>query len=75
MLQIHFMQQWFGLSNPAMEEALYDVPLYREFAGLDGGMARLPDETTIFDFGIFSKRMESLPKCLHWSMRFWLIRG
>jgi IS5 family transposase len=50
MLQIHFMQQWFGLSDPAMEEALYDVPLYREFAGLDGGMTRLPDETTILRF-------------------------
>ncbi|MEC5410028.1 IS5 family transposase [Paraburkholderia sp. MPAMCS5] len=50
MLQIHFMQQWFGLSDPAMEEALYDVPLYREFAGLDGGMVRLPDESTILRF-------------------------
>lgn len=50
MLQIHFMQQWFGLSDPAMEEALYDVPLYRDFAGLDGGMTRLPDESTILRF-------------------------
>ena len=50
MLQIHFLQQWFGLSDPAMEEALYDVPVYREFAGLDGGMTRLPDETTILRF-------------------------
>ncbi len=50
MLQIHFMQQWFGLSDPAMEEALYDVPLYREFAGLDGGVTRLPDESTILRF-------------------------
>ena len=33
-----------------MEEALYDVPLYREFAGLDGGMGRLPDESTILRF-------------------------
>ena len=33
-----------------MEEALYDVPLYREFASLDGGMARLPDESTILRF-------------------------
>ena len=32
------------------EEALYDVPLYREFAGLDGGMVRLPDESTILRF-------------------------
>jgi IS5 family transposase len=50
MLRIHFMQQWFGLSDPAMEEALHEVPLYREFAGLDAGMSRLPDETTILRF-------------------------
>ena len=50
MLQVHCMQQWFGLSDPAMEEALYDVPLYREFAGLDGGMVHLPDESTILRF-------------------------
>ncbi len=50
MLRIHFMQQWFGLSDPAMEEALFDVPLYREFAGLDIGNVRLPDESTILRF-------------------------
>jgi transposase, IS5 family len=33
MLKIHFMQQWFGLSDPAMEEALWETPLLREFAG------------------------------------------
>jgi IS5 family transposase len=47
MLRIHFLQQWFGLSDPAMEEALHDVPLYREFAGLDNWTMRLPDESTI----------------------------
>ena len=50
MLRIHFMQQWFGLSDPAMEEALHDVPLYCEFAHLDPGIARLPDESTILRF-------------------------
>jgi IS5 family transposase len=50
MRQIHFMQQWFGLSDPSMEEALYDVPLYRDFAGLDEGMTGLPDESTILRF-------------------------
>ena len=50
MLRIHFLQQWFGLSDPAMEEALHDVPLYREFAGVDGWTQRLPDETTILRF-------------------------
>jgi IS5 family transposase len=49
MLRIHFMQQWFGLSDPAMEEALHDVPMYREFASL-GWTTRLPDESTILRF-------------------------
>ena len=50
LLRIHFMQQWFTLSDPAMEEALHDVPLFREFAGLGGWDARLPDESTILRF-------------------------
>lgn len=50
MLRIYFLQQWFGLSDPAMEEALFDVPLYREFAGLESGLVRLPDESTILRF-------------------------
>ncbi len=50
MLRIHFMQQWFGHSDPAMEEALHDIPLYREFAKLDAGITRLPDESTILRF-------------------------
>lgn len=50
LLRIHFLQQWFGLSDPAMEEALYDIPLYRQFAGLDLGNSRLPDESTLLRF-------------------------
>ena len=50
MLRVHLLQQWFGLSDPAMEEALHDVPLYREFAGLEGPMRRMPDESTILRF-------------------------
>ena len=50
LLRIHFMQQWFTLSDPAMEEALHDVPLFREFAGLGGWDDRLPDESTILRF-------------------------
>ena len=49
MLRIHFMQQWFTLSDPAMEEALHGMPLFREFAGL-GWDTRLPDESTILRF-------------------------
>ena len=50
MLRIHFIQQWFNLSDPAMEEALYDTPMFREFVGLDAGEDNLPDESTILRF-------------------------
>lgn len=49
MLRIHYLQQWFALSDPAMEEALHDMPVFREFAKLEGAV-RLPDETTILRF-------------------------
>jgi transposase, IS5 family len=50
MLRIHFLQHWYGYSDPAMEDALHDIPLLRRFAGLDAGVSRLPDETTILHF-------------------------
>ena len=50
LLRIHFMQQWFiTLSDPAMEEALHDMPLFRDFAGLSWDSAT-PDESTILRF-------------------------
>jgi len=49
MLRVHFLQQWFSLSDPAMEEAFFDTPLYHEFAQLDAH-GRLPDESTILRF-------------------------
>jgi transposase, IS5 family len=49
MLRVHFLQQWYGLSDPAMEEALYEIPTLRRFAGL-GGLDTFPDETTILNF-------------------------
>ena len=49
MLRTHFLQQWFNLSDPAMEEAFFDTPLYREFVGLADNV-RLPDESTILRF-------------------------
>lgn len=42
MLRIHCMQQWFTLSDLAMEEAFFDTPIYREFAGLDDSAAHCP---------------------------------
>ena len=64
MLRIHYLQQWFGLSDPAMDEALHDVALYREFAKLDGVSARLPDETTILRFRHLLERHHVAPDML-----------
>ena len=50
MLRIHFLPQWSNLSDPAMEEALYDTALFREFVGLDAGEDNLPDESSILRF-------------------------
>ena len=64
MLRIHFMQQWFTLSDPAMEEALHDVPLFREFAGLDNWATRLPDESTILRFRHLLEKHKMAPPIL-----------
>ena len=50
MLRIDLLQQFFGLSDPAMEEALHDVPLYRAFARIDAGITKAPDASSILRF-------------------------
>ena len=50
MLRIHLLQQWYELSDPAMEDALIEVPTMRRFAGIDMISDRIPDETTILTF-------------------------
>jgi transposase, IS5 family len=50
MLRIHFLQHWFNLSDPAVEEQLYESLSMREFAGIDLGHEPVPDETTICKF-------------------------
>ena len=50
MLRIHLLQQWYSLSDPAMEEALIEVPSMRRFAGIELISDRIPDETTILTF-------------------------
>jgi len=50
MLRIHLLQQWYSLSDPAMEDALIEVPIMRRFAGTDRISNRIPDETTILSF-------------------------
>ena len=50
MLRIHLLQQWYSLSDPAMEEALIEVPTMRRFVCIDMITDRSPDETTILTF-------------------------
>ena len=50
MLRIHFLQHWFNLSDPAVEEALYDSRAMRRFVGIDLGREPAPDETTVCKF-------------------------
>jgi IS5 family transposase len=50
MLRIYFLQQWYQLSDPGAEEALYDIQSMRAFAGLELGHDAIPDETTILNF-------------------------
>src|SRR5271166_1282680 len=50
MLRVYFLQQWFNLSDPAVEEALYDSAVMRGFVGIDLGCEPVPDETTVCKF-------------------------
>ena len=50
LLRIHFLQQWFSLSDEGVEDALHDVHVYRAFAGIDLGATRIPDATTVLRF-------------------------
>ena len=50
MLRIHFLQHWFNLSDPAVEEAMYDSRAIRRFVGIDLGREPAPDETTVCKF-------------------------
>jgi IS5 family transposase len=50
MLRVHLLHQWYSLSEPAMEEALIEVPTMRRFAGIELIGDRIPDETAILTF-------------------------
>ena len=50
MLRVYFLQLWFNLSDPAVEESLYDSVSMRNFVGIDLGMEGAPDETTVCKF-------------------------
>ena len=49
MLRIHVLQQWYSLSEPAMGEALIELPIMRRLAGIELISDRIPDESTILN--------------------------
>ncbi|CAM8645264.1 COG3039 Transposase and inactivated derivatives, IS5 family [Comamonadaceae bacterium] len=65
MLRINFMQHWFSLSDPAMEVALHDMALFRDFAGLSGWDERVPDESSILRLRRVLEKHKLAPKILH----------
>jgi IS5 family transposase len=50
MLRIYFLQQWYGLSDEGLEDALYDSIAMRAFAGIDLAVENVPDATTLLKF-------------------------
>ena len=58
MLRIYCLQQWYNLSDPGAEEALYDIQSMRAFCGLELGRDAIPDETTILSFRHLRRRNE-----------------
>lgn len=65
MLRIYFLQQWFNLSDPGVEEALCDSRAMEAFAGIDLGREAVPDETTVCKFRHLLERHGLGPKLLH----------
>ena len=64
MLRIYFLQQWFNLADPAVEEALYDSATLRQFAGIDQGAAPVPTRRRCASSG-------TCWKSTIWEKRFW----
>jgi len=63
MLRIHLLQQWYALSDPAMEEALYEIAPLRQFARLSL-LEAIPDETTLLNFRHLLERNDLAAKML-----------
>jgi IS5 family transposase len=56
MLRLYFLQQWYGLADEALEDALYDSQGLRSFAGIDLAVVTVPDATTVLNFGHWLER-------------------
>jgi len=75
MLRIYFMQQWYALSDPAMEDALYDIESMRRFAGIDIAADVVPDETTILHFRHLLEKHELTRKIFEKTQRYLTEKG
>jgi IS5 family transposase len=75
MLRIYFMQQWYGLSDPAMEDALYDIESLRRFADIDIEADVIPDETTILHFRHLLEKHELTKKLFEKTKQYLAEKG
>lgn len=75
MLRIYFMQQWYGLSDPGMEDALYDSESMRRFADIDIEADVIPDETTILNFRHLLERHNLTKKIFEETRRYLSEKG
>jgi len=75
MLRIYFMQQWYGLSDPAMEDGLYDSETMRRFAGIDIAADVIPDETTLLHFRHLLEKHELTKKIFEKTQRYLTEKG
>lgn len=75
MLRIYFMQQWYGLSDPAMEDALYDIESMRRFADINLETDVIPDETTILHFRHLLEKHELTKKIFEKTQKYLTEKG
>src|SRR5438876_1032195 len=60
MLRVYFLQQWFNLSDPGAEDALYESPVLRHFVGIDLGRAPVPEESKVWGDGGYQGQGEAI---------------
>jgi len=75
MLRIYFLQQWYGLSHPAMEDSLHDIESMRRFAGIDLQTDAVPDETTTLNFRHFVEKHKLTEKLFAQTRRYLIEKG
>jgi IS5 family transposase len=68
MLRFYFLQQWYGLSVPGMEDSLYDIESMRRIAGAE--LSGIPDETTLCKFRYFLEKHQLTEKLFHITERY-----